>query len=222
LGVAPATPFIQSAIAFVIGARTGLAAFVCAILCLLTTLCAIPINTIIPPCASAVITFVGCLPAIQGLRHLDYHNHVWWVPALMAFALMTLTASIANGAAYSFVTLCLGWIPSPEWASFSPQMFGTLCMFIVFLVLETNLVTTSAGLGAVLGGAAFLSLLAAIIMPATGRFKQVETSAKSMQHSNKAVDNVKSTQSLRISLRKSPDPSPLSAPSSLSEVGLEE
>ena len=63
-------------------------------------------------------------------------------------------------------------------------MFGTLAMFVVYLVQETSLVTTTAGLGAVLGGAVILTVIASVVMPATGKFKTF-SSSKNSSHTSK-------------------------------------
>ena len=184
LGLGPSTTFIQSMIAVALGARTGLAAFVFAVLCLLTAVVAVPVVAIVPACACASIAFVGCLPVVQGLKHVDYRKLAWWSPALMAFFLITLTSSVVDGTAYSFMTLCLIWVFGSHWDSFSPQMFGTLAMFVVYPVQETNLVTTTAGLGVVLGGAVILTVIASVVMPATGKFKTF-SSSKNSSHTSK-------------------------------------
>ena len=44
------------------------------------------------------------------------------------------------------------------------------------VVQEPNLVATTAGLGVVLGGAVILTVIASVVMPATGKFKTFSSS----------------------------------------------
>jgi AGZA family xanthine/uracil permease-like MFS transporter len=163
-GVAPATPFIQSTAGIVVGARSGLSAVVCGSLFIMLSMCANPVATIIPLAAMGPVVFMACLPSVQGLKFIDYHLPSRYGPALFAFFLMTLTSSIPMGCSYGITLLVGVWICTGDWKYFSPQLMACFYVCIVLLVMETQLVTTVEGLGALLGGAFGLIIITWLIM----------------------------------------------------------
>jgi hypothetical protein len=121
---------------------------------------AAPISQIIPPEATGPSIVVACFAVIQSLRYIEYDRAVRAIPALLAFVLIPFTSSIGMGVSFSYVVLFAVWALSPNWVKLSPQMFIGLCMCMLLLLVQTNMLQSAAAIGfCVLG----LGLCAAIV-----------------------------------------------------------
>ena len=148
-----------------VGARTGLSTVVCGVLFLLTVLFAAPIASIVPASATGPIVFVACLPVVQALKYVDYSSPVRHIPSLLAFFLMTLTNSIGPAVAFSYVVLFAVFVfSSKDWYLLTPQMVASFSICATLLLIITGVIQTVDGLGAVVGGFAFFSIVVGLLM----------------------------------------------------------
>lgn len=112
LGTSTCTTFVESSSGVSAGGRTGLASLVTSI-CFAICLFLSPLASIIPSCATApALVFVGVL-MVKSFAKVDMDDMTSAVPAFLAFIMMPLTYSIANGIgigsiAYVIMTLFTG------------------------------------------------------------------------------------------------------------------
>ena len=96
LGTSTTTTFAESAVGIRAGARTGLAAFTCAIWFLISLVCA-PIFLAIPGFATApALITVGFL-MIRALTHIDWDDVASSVPAYLLLVGIVFTYNISDG-----------------------------------------------------------------------------------------------------------------------------
>ena len=96
LGTSTTTTFAESAVGIKAGARTGLAALTCALLFLVSLVCA-PVFLAIPGFATApALVIVGFL-MIKSVIHIDWDDIAGAVPAYILIAGIVFTYSISDG-----------------------------------------------------------------------------------------------------------------------------
>jgi len=218
LGVSIVTPFIESAAWIVVGARTGLASVVTGSLFLISCLFAAPIATIIPAEASGGAILVACFYIIQDLKYIDYERTPRAIPALMAFVLVPFTASISVGASFSFVVLIAIWAITPNLVKITPQMVVAFALSVLLLVVETGLVTSTAAMGAVLGGCIASAAILGLILHCCGAqlkdmigdsFFDVSANSKAGGHGSKGgLESPQSSPASQVSMQLLPLDSP--------------
>jgi AGZA family xanthine/uracil permease-like MFS transporter len=102
LGTSTTTAYIESAAGVEEGGRTGLTAFVVALLFLLSLFLA-PLAASVPSYATApALLFVACLMA-SSLGALGFDDPTEYIPVLIVALLMPLTYSIATGIGLGFI-----------------------------------------------------------------------------------------------------------------------
>ncbi len=103
MGSSTVTTYVESSAGVSEGGRTGLTAFVTAVLFLLALVLS-PILGIIPSAATApALIFVGVL-MISAVKNIDFSDITEAVPAFVTLLFMPLTFSIADGIAFGLIT----------------------------------------------------------------------------------------------------------------------
>ncbi|MCM3410293.1 NCS2 family permease [Metabacillus litoralis] len=98
--------YVENATGIAEGGRTGLKAFVVAILFLLGLLFA-PLINIIPSVATApTLIIIGAL-MLSEIKNIDFEDFTNVVPAFLTIIMMPLTYSIAEGLAFGFISYTL-------------------------------------------------------------------------------------------------------------------
>lgn len=112
VGISPSVIFVESSSAIQNGAKTGLASFVTALICIPFIFLA-PVISMIPAAATSPILMVVGLLMLSHIRHIDLHNFENTVAALLTIIMMPLCFSITAGAvfgiiSYTLLKICLG------------------------------------------------------------------------------------------------------------------
>lgn len=103
LGTSTTTTFVESTIGIRIGARTGLAALTCALLFLLSLICA-PIFLAIPGFATApALIIVGFLMMKTGIN-IDWNDVAEAIPAYILITATVFTYSISDGLGFGVIS----------------------------------------------------------------------------------------------------------------------
>ena len=103
LGVSAISTFVESSTGIEEGGRTGLTAFVIAILFIISMFFS-PIFTAIPSCATApALIYVGYL-MLSMIKNLDFKNITEAVPAFITVLIMPLAYSIGDGIIYGIMS----------------------------------------------------------------------------------------------------------------------
>lgn len=112
LGTSTVTTYVESSTGIAAGGRTGLTAFVVAILFAVAMFLS-PIAALIPSCATAgALVYVGVL-MMSNVTNIDWKDPAAAVPAFLTIAVMSFTYSISYGIAagfisYTIIKLCTG------------------------------------------------------------------------------------------------------------------
>ncbi len=107
LGTSTVTTYAESASGVAEGGRTGLTAFVVAVLFLIALLFA-PVFIMIPSAATAPALIVVGVFMMSPIRKLDFEDYTELIPSFLTMIMMPMTSSIAEGIAFgivSYVTL---------------------------------------------------------------------------------------------------------------------
>lgn len=128
MGTSNVTTFVESAAGIGAGGRTGLTAFVVAILFLLCLPLA-PLFQMIPMVATApALILVGVLMA-GSLKEVEWGDFEEAMPAFITVALMTLSYSITNGIAAGFVFYCIVKIAKGKFKEIHPVLLVATILF---------------------------------------------------------------------------------------------
>ncbi|MGP3791734.1 NCS2 family permease [Pseudomonas sp. B392_1p] len=134
LGTSTTTSYIESAAGVSAGGRTGLTACVVAVLFLLALFFA-PLAGSVPAFATApALLFVAVLMA-SGLAEIDWTDITTAAPVLLTALAMPLTASIATGIAFGFITWVAAKLLSGRWR----ELNAMLVILAVFCVIKLAL-----------------------------------------------------------------------------------
>jgi AGZA family xanthine/uracil permease-like MFS transporter len=134
LGTSTTTSYIESAAGVSAGGRTGLTACVVAVLFLLALFFA-PLAGSVPAFATApALLFVAVLMA-SGLAEIDWSDITTAAPVLLTALAMPLTASIATGIAFGFITWVAAKLLSGRWR----ELNAMLVILAVFCVIKLAL-----------------------------------------------------------------------------------
>ncbi len=111
-GISPSVIFVESSAAIQNGGRTGLSAFVTALICIPFLFLA-PIIAIIPSCATSPILMVVGLIMLSNISRVKVRNFEDVVAVALTIVMMPLCATITAGAifgivSYTLLKLCLG------------------------------------------------------------------------------------------------------------------
>ena len=106
LGTSTTTTFAESAVGINAGARTGLAAFTCAILFIISLICA-PVFLAIPGFATApALIIVGYL-MIKAINNIDWSDIASSVPAYLLIVGIVFTYNISDGLGIGIISYCI-------------------------------------------------------------------------------------------------------------------
>lgn len=105
-GVSPAIVFVESSAGIQSGAKTGLASFVTAMLCIPFLFLA-PLVAIIPAAATSPVLMLVGLITLANIRRIDFHDFENTASSLLTVAMMPLCFSITAGAVFGIVSYTL-------------------------------------------------------------------------------------------------------------------
>ncbi|ACI98632.1 NCS2 family permease [Rhodospirillum centenum] len=130
LGTSTVTSYIESAAGVNVGGRTGLAAFVVALL-FLACLFLAPLAAAIPAYATApALLYVACLMT-HGLAEVDWDDVTEYAPAVVTAVAMPLTFSIAHGIGFGFIAYVGIKLLSGRLAALNPAIVILAGLFVV-------------------------------------------------------------------------------------------
>ncbi len=131
IGTTPAAAYVESSAGIAIGGRSGLTAFVVAVLFFLSMFFS-PLLTVVTSNVTApVLIVVGILMA-QPLKGIQWHKFEIAVPAFLMVVGMPLTFNISYGIAFGFLTYPILMIAAGRRKEVHPVMY---VLFFVFLLL---------------------------------------------------------------------------------------
>lgn len=105
-GISPSVVFVESSAAIQNGARTGLASFVTAIICIPFVFMA-PIISIIPAAATSPILMIVGLLMLSNISRIDFSEFENTVASLLTIVMMPLCFSITAGAVFGIISYTL-------------------------------------------------------------------------------------------------------------------
>ncbi len=137
-GTSTVVSYIESAAGITAGGRSGFTAVVVALLFLLA-LFVTPLAGAIPAAATApALIIVGSL-MVSAVAEIPWSNPVIALPAFLTMTAIPLTASIANGIAFGFITYTLLKVLRGEWRTVSWLVYLLTALFIArFAYLSTG------------------------------------------------------------------------------------
>lgn len=103
IGVSPSVIFIESSSAIQYGARTGIASFVTALLCIPLIFLS-PIISVIPAAATSPILMLVGILMFSHIKHIDFSLSENFVAATLTMIMMPLCFSITAGAVYGILS----------------------------------------------------------------------------------------------------------------------
>ena len=129
LGTSTVTSYVESASGVEQGGRTGLTAFVTAVLFLLALFFS-PVVAIVPACATAPALVLVGIFMMASLKDLDFSDWTNFVPACVALFTMPFAYSIAHGIEFGIISFTVLKILSGKMKEVSPIMFVLTIIFI--------------------------------------------------------------------------------------------
>ena len=132
LGTSTTTTFVESSAGVMVGGRTGLTAFVTAVLFLISMLFA-PIFTAIPSFATApALIMVGFLmfSSVTEIK-FDSENYTKAIPAYLCIIAMPLFYSISEGISIGIISYVLINMACKKWKDIHPIMYILAVLFIL-------------------------------------------------------------------------------------------
>ncbi|MDR3264980.1 MAG: NCS2 family permease [Synergistaceae bacterium] len=130
LGTSTVTSYVESASGIAQGGRTGLTAVVTSILFLLALFFS-PLVAIVPSYATAPTLIVVGIFMMVGLRDLNYEDWTELVPSMLAFFMMPLTYSIADGIEFGIVSYVALKLLTGKTKDVSVVMYCLAALFIL-------------------------------------------------------------------------------------------
>lgn len=134
LGTSTVTTYVESAAGCAEGGRTGLTAFVVAIL-FAVSLFLSPIFLAIPGAATAPALMLVGLFMISPIKEIDFDDYTESIPAFICLLFMPLTYSIADGIVFGILSYVLIKVFSKRRNEVSPLTWILASLFIVKLIL---------------------------------------------------------------------------------------
>ena len=136
-GTSTVVSYIESAAGITAGGRSGVTAVVVGLL-FLAALFVTPLAGIIPAAATApALIIVGSL-MVSAVSEIPWSDPVLALPAFLTLAAIPLTASIANGIAFGFITFTLLKVIRGEYRSVSWLVYLLTALFIARFVYLAN------------------------------------------------------------------------------------
>ncbi|MDR3230258.1 MAG: NCS2 family permease [Synergistaceae bacterium] len=130
LGTSTVTSYVESASGIAQGGRTGLTAVVTSVLFLLAIFFS-PLVAIVPNYATAPTLIVVGIFMMVGLRDLNYEDWTELVPSMLAFFMMPLTYSIAEGIEFGIVSYVLMKSLTGKTKDVSVVMYCLAALFVL-------------------------------------------------------------------------------------------
>ncbi|MPQ44333.1 NCS2 family permease [Clostridium tarantellae] len=135
LGTSTVTTFGESAAGIAVGARTGLASVVTALL-FLVTLIFTPLLSIVPSyAASPALVMVGIF-MFTSIKKVDFHDIKIAVPAFITILLMPLTYSISIGLCFGFISYIVMHIVAKETDKINIALWIIGVLSVINLILS--------------------------------------------------------------------------------------
>ncbi|KAJ3426898.1 xanthine/uracil permease [Anaeramoeba flamelloides] len=128
-------PFIESIIAVIVGARTGLAAVITG-LCFLLSMAIYPVLSLIPLESITPLMVYPTAIVFKIVKHLDFDDLNTIIPIVVVSITIPLMSSIFMGISLGYSTLILLWLIAPG----KKYKDITLPMFFVFVLVIIGLV----------------------------------------------------------------------------------
>ena len=129
-GTSTVTTFVESASGVEAGGRTGLTAFVSALIFLACIFLA-PVVALIPPAAtSAALIYVGVL-MLGGLSNIDFSDSTQLVPVAVMLLTMPISSSIGHGIGLGMIIYTFMMMFSGKAKEVSPLTYGISLLFLV-------------------------------------------------------------------------------------------
>lgn len=101
-GTSNTTTYVESAAGVMVGGRTGLTAFVVALL-FIAALFIAPIAGLVPAAATAPALIIVGVMMMSAVKQIDFEDFTEAVPAFLTIVMMPLSFGIANGIAVGFI-----------------------------------------------------------------------------------------------------------------------
>lgn len=133
LGTTTAGAYIESAAGVEAGARTGLAAVVCALLYLAALVFA-PVLTAVPACAYGPALVLVGLMMVASVRDIPFDRLEEWVPGFAVVALMSFTFNIGVGMTAGFVLYPLFMVAAGRVREIRAGMWVLFGLSVLFFV----------------------------------------------------------------------------------------
>lgn len=129
LGTSTVTSYIESASGVEQGGRTGLAAFVTAVL-FLGALFFSPLVSVVPAFATAPALVLVGIFMMMSLKDLDFGDWTDTVPACLAIFVMPFSYSIAHGIEFGIISFVVLKMATGRHRDVSPLMVGLALLFV--------------------------------------------------------------------------------------------
>jgi len=137
LGTSTVTTYVESAAGVEEGGRTGMTAFVVALL-FLASLAVVPLAAAIPLYASHIALVVIGVVMLGNVVDIAWDDLSYAIPAGMTILVMPLTYSIATGIAAGIVTYPIVNAARGEWDDIRPGHWALAAAFVLYYVVRTN------------------------------------------------------------------------------------
>ncbi|MFD1632661.1 NCS2 family permease [Haloplanus ruber] len=137
LGTSTVTTYVESAAGVEEGGRTGMTAFVVALL-FLGSLAVVPLAAAIPLYASHIALVVIGVVMLGNVVDIAWDDLSYAIPAGMTILVMPLTYSIATGIAAGIVTYPIVNAARGEWDDIRPGHWALAAAFVLYYVVRTN------------------------------------------------------------------------------------
>jgi len=134
LGTSTVTTYVESAAGVAEGGRTGLTAFIVAVLMLLSLFFA-PIFTIVPSAATAPALIIIGLFMLSPIFKINFEDYTEAIPAFLTIIMMPFTYSIAEGLVFGIVSYVVLKIISGRYKEVSGTMYVLAILFILKSIL---------------------------------------------------------------------------------------
>ncbi len=136
VGTSSTTAYVESLSGVEVGAKTGLANVVTALMFAVALFLSPLFSMVASFCTAPALIFVGVLMAKQ-LGEIKWEDNVIAITAFLVIILMPLTYSIATGLACGFVFYPIGMIASKRAKEVNPIMYVLMIFFIAYFVVST-------------------------------------------------------------------------------------
>ncbi|MDC3417406.1 NCS2 family permease [Aquibacillus salsiterrae] len=135
LGTSPSTAYIESSTGVAAGGRSGLTAFVVALLFIISLFFSPFVSAIssLPAITAPVLIIVGCF-MMEGLAKVNWKAFDEAFPAFAIIIMMPLTSSIATGIAIGFITYPLMKLVSGKGKEVHPILYIFGIIFVLQMV----------------------------------------------------------------------------------------